>query len=126
MPDIAPVVPIGVDLTTCLLHGGCPIADGGMPAQAARLGFPQHQGPGVGVDWQRAFGGPDRPTVEVDDIEIGTAAPATIDFVQGQGARRRRGMRCHPVQGALFGLLVLMALMVPSEMCWPVVALKQA
>jgi hypothetical protein len=71
VPHIAAMLPRRIDRGTRLLHGWCAITDGGMPAQAACLRLPQDQGPGVGVDGQRAFGRPDRPTVEIDDIEIG-------------------------------------------------------
>ena len=104
MPDVAPMLPLGIDRGTCLLHGRSPVTDGGMPAQATRLHLPQHQRPGLSVDGQWTFGGPDRPAVEIDHIEVRPTPPAAIDFVQGNGPRGQWGVRRHPVQGTLFGL----------------------
>ena len=77
-------------------QGRCSITDGGVRVQATRLGLAQHQGPCVRVHREGTFGGPHRPTVEIDDIEVGVAPLAPIDFVQRQCSRGRRRVGGHP------------------------------
>jgi hypothetical protein len=58
-----------------------------------------------GIDRQRTFSSPDRPTVGIDHIQIGALAVVGIDFIQRQGARTGRRMRGHPLLRALLGFL---------------------
>src|SRR5947209_1558210 len=82
-------------------NGSAPITDRGLPVQPVLLHLPQQQDPALSIHRHWTGTGPDRPTVHIDDIEVGFPTLAAIQFIQRQRPLRLRRMASDPVLGRL-------------------------
>src|SRR6266436_4204324 len=97
VPHITLMGALGTHRCYRLPNRSSSITDGRLPMQSLLLQLPQQQGPTLPIHPDRTGAGPDRPTVDIDHIEIAFSMARTVQFIQRHPSRCGREMAAEPV-----------------------------